>query len=142
VTVVNPGDFAKAEGIQQPYQTYATCSFGGGGFEDQECDVTIQTPATQRLVIEFVTGQCSLVGNNGIYNAIIGTTAGGNFVAHYLAVQPRSFPAPGNGTLQQTISQQLRIYADPLSTIEFNVFASGPNTPEVCFFTLSGQAVS
>lgn len=62
VTVVNPADIAKAEGIQTPFQSSAGCVFSSefSGL----CFANIAAPASQRLVIEFVSAFCNVIGNN------------------------------------------------------------------------------
>jgi hypothetical protein len=135
VTVVNPGDIAKAEGIQQPYQANVSCTFGQAFPFNNSCDTNFGTPSSQRLVIEFVSGQCPLEANNIVTEAAILTTVGGGgTIRHYLSVQqPSSQPS--------TISQPVRIYADPSSTIFFEVITLNPNKFG-CQFSVSGQAIT
>jgi hypothetical protein len=140
VTVVNPADIAKAEGIQQPYQARTFCTFTTS--DPLNCLATISSPQSQRLVIEFVSGNCAIAASNGnnILTATIGTIIGGNFVDHTLAPQP---PVPTlQGTQFVNISQQVRLYADPLTIIQFHVNTVNPSTQENCQFNLSGQAVT
>jgi hypothetical protein len=140
VTVVNPEDIAKAEGIQQPYQTRAFCTFTTS--DPHNCFAEIFSPQSQRLVIEFVSGSCAIPASDGnnVLTATIGTTSGGNFVDHTLVTQP---PVP---TLQGTefviMSQQVRLYADPSSIIQFSVNTASVSNPDNCQFNLSGQAVT
>ena len=46
-TVVNPADFAKAEGIQQPYQNSVFCSESNSA----TCSASFKSPTNQRLVV-------------------------------------------------------------------------------------------
>jgi hypothetical protein len=140
VTVVNPADIAKAEGIQQPYQASTNCNFTTS--DPLNCLAQIFTPESQRLVIEFVSGSCATPTNdNNIVIAKIGTTSGGKFVDHILAPQPPVL-SPGSGAQFISISQQVRLYADPLSIIEFGVNTANVSNPDGCQFNLSGQAVT
>jgi hypothetical protein len=129
VTVVNPADIAKAEGIQQPYSNIISCSFDKlfGG-----CGAAITAPPSQRLVIEFVSGFCqfSNASNSLRVVQLFIKTGGGDEVGNVLSIQ-----APG------TISQLVRLYADPSSEVRFDALAfSGVSGG--CFFTVSGQAVA
>lgn len=130
VTVVNPADIAKAEGIQQPYQAPLDCEFNGF-----TCDAQIQAPPTQRLVIEFVSATCALTASNQIVDVTLNTVVGGLSVSHYLIAQPPQ----GSSS---SISQQVRIYADPSSTIEFFFRTSEGNSGKFCLISMSGQAVT
>src|SRR5262249_45395798 len=102
-----------------------------------QCKATITVPPTQRLVIEFVTGNCEL--NPGIQIAFVDLSTvvgGGSPVSHTLNAQPTQ-------TSNSIISQQVRIYADPSSTIGFLALSgAGTNTGAVCDFSVSGQAVA
>jgi len=129
VTVVNPADIAKAEGIQQPYSNIISCSFDKlfGG-----CGAAITAPPSQRLVIEFVSGFCqfSNASNSLRVVQLFVNTGGGDEVGNILSIQ-----APG------TISQLVRLYADPSSQVRFDALAFSGDSGG-CFFTVSGQAVT
>src|SRR5947207_2636834 len=58
VTVTNPADIAKAEGVQHPYQASVAC-----GFPDNTCTGSINTPNNQRLILEYVSGFCEWNAN-------------------------------------------------------------------------------
>jgi hypothetical protein len=138
VTIANPADIAKAEGIQQPYQASADCTF-----VERNCEVLIETPASQRLVIEFVSASC-FIPNNDFRLALIGTSVGGNTVLHFLSAQSRKsasgFPAVGH---ELNISQLVRIYNDPQAGIFLRILAWNPVTDfSNCGLSLSGQAVT
>src|SRR5262249_27663935 len=132
VTVVNPADIAKAEGIQHPYQAgEIVCSFTD--FSPNGCLGHMDTPPTQRLVIEFISFVCGLNPGVRIAGASITTKVGpGQGVTHHLAVPA----APSNA-----IGQQVRIYADPASTMSLNVETTADNPAAACIFSLSGQAI-
>jgi hypothetical protein len=143
VTVVNPADIAKAEGIQNPHQAEATCIFIDN-LPFSNCDAFIETPASQRLVIEFVSGACLMFTNNNVRAAGITTSVGGNSVTHILATQaPTSVSGFQGGDEQEVnISQQVRIYADAHTTIHLSVTTWNSNNIFSCGFSVSGQAVT
>lgn len=132
VTVVNPADIAKAEGIQHPYQAGdILCNFSD--ISPDVCEGQLNAPATQRLVIEFVSAACGLVSGVTFTGATMQTTAGNVSVVHSLAA-----PAPPS----HNIGQQVRIYVDPASTMFFTVEMTGSNLGGLCTFSLSGQAIA
>jgi hypothetical protein len=135
VTVVNPADIAKAEGIQHPFQTNFSCVFSG---YPNFCGNSFQTPASQRLVIEFISGDCDLDYGIGIYSVTVDTEVGGKLYGHVLSVQaPVSY-----GNRPKTISQPVRLYADPNTRIQIFVSLTGNNPIGwTCSFGVSGQAV-
>jgi hypothetical protein len=143
VTVVNPADIAKAEGIQHPYQAQEGCFFPAAF--PQECGAIIHNPASQRLVIEFVSGLCGIPSgnNNNVTEAVIKTIIGGDLVPHFLPAQPPVLRSDG---IQQiiTVSQQVRLYADPGEDILLQAFTVNPSDigGSGCRFSLSGQAVT
>jgi hypothetical protein len=142
VTVVNPADIAKAEGIQTPFQAHGVCTFSPG-----VCSGVIDVPPSQRLVIEFVSAFCIVGGNNVISNGTLATSTGGSFVDHYLIA---SAPISNLGGTQGivTVSQLVRIYTDAGSGgsagggIGFSFESSGNNQGNTCDFAVSGQLVA
>jgi hypothetical protein len=137
VTVVNPADIAKAEGIQTPFQGFARCDFS-----IDLCTGQISIPLSQRLVIEFVTGSCLVTGNNVISRVTMTTFSAGIDVTHDLN---KNAPAPAaNGTLGRVaVSELVRAYADAGSgAVGFEFDSSGPNDGFGCVFTVSGQLVA
>jgi hypothetical protein len=136
VTVVNPADIAKAEGIQTPFAASSECTFSGF-----VCDGTIAVPPSQRLVIEFVTNECIVTGNNVISFPHIVTLLGGLHTQHTLiASAPVSNPGGTAGVV--TVSQLVRLYADAGSSVAFQFVSSGLNDGNVCDFSVSGQLVA
>jgi hypothetical protein len=133
VTVVNPADIAKAEGIQHPYQMgEIDCPFDPPFLN--ACLGHLNTPPTQRLVIEFVSAACGLDAGVTFTRASITTNVGAGIqgVTHHLAV-----PAPPSAN----ISQLVRIYADPATTMSFSVETTANNPGAACIFSLSGQTI-
>lgn len=132
VTVVNPSDIAKAEGIQHPYQAGIPCAFGATGIPSS-CSGSLTAPPAQRLVIEFVSATCGLNPGVAIIGATLGTSVSGSFVTHSFAA-----PAPSS----ENLGQQVRLYADPGSTLEFSLDLSAVNPGGGCIVSVSGQAVA
>src|SRR6516225_850471 len=84
VTVDNPEDIAKAEGIQTPFQTEEACDFKG-----TTCLVAFNIlPPSQRLVIEFLSGACGVIGNNVISLVRLTTTVSGVAANHAFVIGP------------------------------------------------------
>ena len=79
--------------------------------------------------------------DNNIRSAVIDTSVGGKVVLHYLAVQPPTTASEFGGQ-QVNISELVRIYADPLTTIELAVNTWNSSKDFRCEFSLSGQAVT
>ena len=97
-------------------------------------------PSTHRLVIEYVSGGCSVTPGVITFVRIhLGTTAGGTSASH---VFPLTKDALDAGQLETAL--QTRIYADPGSTVGLGMTASaGPGDGFVlCVVTLSGHTVT
>lgn len=129
VTVVNPADIAKAEGIQHPFQAGdIECIVSGF-----ECGGSLTAPPTQRLVIEFVSASCGLNPGIVIIGAALQTFVAGGSAHHFFAAPPPS---------SKNLSQQVRLYADPGSDLVFSLELSGANPGGNCIFSVSGQAIA
>ena len=127
VIVENPEDIAKAAGIQQPYVRQGACKFLGSNCTDD----SLQILSSQRLVIEFVSGEC-VIGNVSPLSVSLVVTTSGAIARHHLSVQQ---------TTEPKFSQLVRVYADPSSTLTFSVNAPSA-TAGSCVWALSGQAVA
>lgn len=123
-----------------PFQT-TMC--GGAAFLSSPCPLadpsSFTVGANHRLVIEYVSVECNAIGTNWfVMGDFLQTTVGGNS-SNY------SFP-PGqmNGALMSIANQQTRIYADPGTTVGFNVIGlSGSGSGQFsCFAMLSGNLVT
>jgi hypothetical protein len=136
--VTFPTSFAVTES-GTPFAT--TLCYPSGG-----CPTTYQVPAANRLIIEFTSGQCSLSGSTGLSSAYVDgpdldATTGGvivvNSVAPFFTVQSIS----GNTVASVSWAQQTKIYADPSSTVYFNMFGSGASQGGnvSCQETISGR---
>lgn len=139
VTVVNPADIAKALGIQHPYQKEVLCQWPN---DNNHCDVSFTSPTNQRLVFEYISGQCNLNPGMQILDVNVITIAGGARAVHNLGIVN---PAGGNffGNVLVSFGQTVRLYADQGTQVEVTVLESNVgNNLQVCTFALSGQAVN
>ena len=80
VTVVNPADIAKAQGIQQPYQVAIFCASGGVG-----CGGDLLLPSAQRLVIEYAPATAASTAEPSLADISITTNSGGAIASHYIS---------------------------------------------------------
>jgi hypothetical protein len=102
-----------------------------------------EVPAGKRLVIEHISGICRVQGTDRIRNAEIQTTlAGGNSASvwNYLVLTSQSSTPDGN---YSTVSQPMRAYADPGSTVLAIAWFEGLTTDssQACTFSMSGHLV-
>jgi hypothetical protein len=123
------GDIAKAQGAQQPFGVQLSCKFNL--FE--QCVVNTPVPPSQRLVIEFVTARCeTTTPSPSVASAFLSTAVGPNAVAVYFLRLQQQGPA-------QVVSELVKIYADPATTV---TFTAGANSQAgSCVVSLSGQQV-
>ena len=146
VTVVNPADIAKAQGIQQPFVSTINCS-AAGGF-GVRCRGSTSVPAGQRWVIEYVSASC-LIDNSSqaVSSVYISASTGGSGTIHYLAI-PDHIGAVGDSGFSINVvqfGQAVRIYADAGSSVQFamgTTGATGFSGYPFCSAVISGQAVS
>lgn len=142
VTVVNPTEIAKAQGIEKPFQATIQCvrTFGAS------CSGSTAVPSNQRLIIEYVSGSCEIDSRSQlIADVIVSTTSSGVSVSHYINVTDKRGVSRGGGVaFDANFGQQVRIYADT-GVVFLTLFAAGlttiPGIPD-CTIALSGQAVS
>jgi hypothetical protein len=126
---------AQAEPIH-PFQASAECNFNSLGV----CEISTQIDRSKRLLIEFVTGTCGgLEKDTSIIDVHISTVVGGYPALHYFFVQSPPFPSYAQ---PHTISQQVRLYADAKSNINWFVRSSKASSIGSCLFSISGQAVT
>lgn len=95
----------------QPFQQYVHLVFDptqlGGG-------KTFTVPADKRLVIEFVSGNVAL-RQGSVSNFTVTTTVNGIIGKHRLVVTSQG---PSGGLpISYTVSQNMRVYADPGTTV-------------------------
>jgi hypothetical protein len=126
VTVVNPADIAKAEGIQHTIQFLLTCGSG------QSCS-SFAVPSNRRLVIEHVSVNCSIDPGVQLTYMGVATTVGGLSLIHNFNIVDHV----GAGG-ETNLAEMTRVYADPGTTVDSFVSATGRSS---CFLNLSGQSI-
>ena len=144
VTVVNPADIAKAEGIQHPFQGNIICSDTSTNGAATFCDGATTTPPGKRLVIEYVAAECGLDAGEALRRVFVHTETqalfegGGvgssgdhslNVLDHFGVAQ---FVAMG---------QPVRFYADPNTQIKVSAQETGAHNDFFCTFDFVGQAI-
>ncbi|HET7200918.1 MAG TPA: hypothetical protein VFI80_08935 [Burkholderiales bacterium] len=141
-----PADIAKAMGIQRPFvHTF----FSGGPSNPSAPDPGLfQVPATQRLIIEYVSGSCAGVGTaslDGLDLAVSPPESTTFPVFHTLNVGPVGADFPH--TFQGNFGHLTRIYVDPGMNIQLTISSSGSGTAAQpagkveCRVTVNGQLV-
>jgi hypothetical protein len=120
-------DIARAQGLDQPVGIPLSCSFNLG-----TCVTSFPVPASERLVIEFVTASCGSALNS-VFSARLTTTVGPNAPTAYdLRLHEQG---PG-----QVISQVVKIYADAGTSLTFTALSDSQIGG--CTISLAGQEVS
>jgi hypothetical protein len=140
VIVVNPADLAKAQGIQHPYQHREICEFTIG---TSECLRTFQTPANQRLVVEYISSNCGMDAGLQLQKLEITTQLGGpNITTPHYVTAPDPVITPFGAAIY-TFGQTVRLYADQNSPIQVMGVTSGvvSSAGTSCFVSFSGQAI-
>lgn len=146
VSVVNPVDIAKAQGIQQPFQSQINCD-ATGGFGIR-CFGAAAVPPGQRWVIEYVSASCLLDNTRQTMSQVyLSTSIGGYAPLHYLAIHDRVGAQGDSGTVINVVQlgQPVRLYADAGTSVRFGMGTSGISQfagYPYCSVSLSGQAVS
>ena len=136
VTLTNPADLAKALGVQHPV-AFTLYSFDKAGC----CHSTITVPATQNLIIEYVSGVCNPSGNAvglAIQTGTVHVTATTGGVANDHGLNIPINPIPFNASVAQDqveLGHLVKIYADAGTIVRLSVDAGQ------CQLAFSGQAV-
>lgn len=99
-----------------PFQARASGSFGAGSVAASSL---IAVPAGKRLVIEYVSSFVTLPAGQNLPQASIALQAGGTSVQHALRREAHGPHFSGTDEIF-VVSEQLRLYADPASTIVFS----------------------
>jgi hypothetical protein len=143
VTIVNPADIAKAQGIHHPFQVGIACP----AINHVAChgDLTL---GPQRVVFEYVSVSCTVEnGRQYVGSVRISTQAGGSNQDHFLTVTDRvgTFSPNGSVFTEVDFGEPVTIYADGGSFLQVYVTANQltqfdgyPN----CSLTFSGEAIS
>jgi hypothetical protein len=110
-------------------------------FRPQTFNTTYSVPVGQRLIMEYVSGECTASGfsvNSVLFpSADLKVTTGGIQNTHTFAMPMPLFSAPniGNQINTEQFSHSVKIYADAGSNVTFA-------TPNFCNLTVSGQLVT
>jgi len=143
VTVTNPADIAKAEGIQHPFHAQIDCTVQNGFSCDGSFALSSSSNANQKITIEYVSGACNIDQGNGVTRGhiLLFDAAGGNLETNVIPVSDHFGVNPG-GEQILAFGQPTRLYAVPNGSIEVFVEAiKADPTIFTCSYFLSGQGV-
>ena len=139
VSITNPADVAKAQGIQTPFAFGLTCS---NTYPNSICEATAHVPANVRWVIKNFSLACYHPSSTQVTLLYIQTSAGGA-VTEILPnlTADRFMSASSNPRSVMQMSQSIESYADPGSLIVLNADLSTvvPASQFVCSLNLQGQ---
>lgn len=121
---------------RQPFQVL--CSAAIDGFGHANCTLTT-VPAGKRLVIEMVEANLHF-GGTGVQNlqVFVGTTVGGASINHGVLPTLAGSVFGDN----YVVSQQVRLYADPGTTVSAFTDSNTVTAIPVSFFAISGYLVN
>lgn len=135
-TVVNPADIAKALGIQH------AVAFELSFFKPNITSAPFNVPASQRLIIEYVSGRCfvsdALVTELRILTVM--SSASQSYTVNLAPISSAAITNPTQGNFGHTV----KIYVDPASQVFLEAGAAaagGAGSGYGCNATLSGQLV-
>ena len=123
-----------ADDAKQPFQKMLVATLDGSEFNET---VSFTVPAGKRLVIETVSANAAMpTGQKAIIN--VATVGGGQNGRAWLALAEQ-----GNvsGLDRYAVAQSLRMYADPLTTVAFQVVRSGAASTASFNFSVAGYYV-
>jgi hypothetical protein len=124
---------------RSPFQATLCRAFG-----DQSCDnlapETLTVSSEVRLVIEFVSSACTVVGSTDprVTDISLDTTVATTQVRHHFIPVPTDV-ATGLGVTVS--SQSTKIYADPGTVINLGFSTIGPTSAR-CFLSISGYTIA
>jgi hypothetical protein len=98
---------------------------------------TLTTPA-RPLVIEYISAWCTVSFGTSLTGLFIETTAGGKQVQHVAGIPQATAQSTSSSVNVLNISQQVRIYAAPSSTVSMRADAIGGSSYR-CDINLSGH---
>jgi hypothetical protein len=145
VTVTNPADIAKAEGIQHSFQANLQCANSTSNGFATFCSGTATLPANQRVVIEWVSLECFIDSAELLRRAIVHTATTTLF-------EDGGFGSSGDHTLNiidhsgaggdVSIGQPVRFYGDAGTQISVEAQETGSHAGSFfCTFGFTGQAI-
>jgi hypothetical protein len=118
------------------FQT-SLCAHVGSGCAPEPTSFAV--PAGQRLVLEYVSGTCGIGSTIQFFIPTLLMTVGGVTTFQPLHAVPVLGPQPGS---RFDISQQMRAYADPGTSVAFQYEVIGGDDIVACDVNLSGYLVS
>jgi hypothetical protein len=130
------------DNARQPFQTSAHLFLPNGGAEASGGNLVARVPDGKRLVIERISANgVSFPANSNLKFTLISisTSVNGAQVEHDLAWNNEGLF--GGNTWFQIMNQSLRLYADPNSTIAYNVNRNSNQLQSDFKITLSGYLV-
>lgn len=139
VTVVNPADIAKSEGIQHPFHQSILCDDG----QDFEC-LGSMTLSNQRAVIELVSGNCNINNGVSLVELALLTVVGGSGGNQDIPIVDRVGIDTSSGKHFISFGGPVRIYADANTQIQAAAFGVGSDLTHlgfVCAVQISGQLI-
>jgi hypothetical protein len=143
VTVTNPADIAKAEGIQHPFHAEIDCTVQDGFSCNGTFALSSSSNANQKITIEYVSGACNIDQGNGATRGhmILFDAVGNNPETKVIPISDHFGVNPG-GEQILAFGQPTRLYAVPNGSIQvfFEAIKSDP-TIFTCAYFLSGQGV-
>jgi hypothetical protein len=117
---------------------FGLCNFAIQNSCSSSAQTVFNVPSDRRLVIEFVSGNCTTVGSIQAFSVGTASTAGGFGAFHLLDL----VFAPFSNTILR-VSQQTRIYADPGSTVSVALSGTfGAGASATCTLVYSGHTVA
>ena len=109
----------------------------GSGCPNTPTD-SLAVPANSRLVIEYVSADCS--GTNGVIHAVtLETVVDGLPAFHQVVNVP---VGSANGFNFWAVGQPTQLYADPGSSVTIGFALTGTNPTGVCRGTISGHLIT
>lgn len=128
----NPASAAGSSPVQLvPNILFGSTASGGAGLPP-----TIKVPATHHLAIETLSVQVDVTPSGSQLEALISYTSGGKIVYAFVPLT-FAYTAPSTGFDTYVATENVRLYADPGSSITFNPYTptGSIGTP---FMTVSG----
>ena len=132
---------------RQPFQKTICIAFGSFTLQCTGLGLGLgfQVPATQRLVIEQVSGNCEQGAGSPVGTVPLRTQVGSDFVDHIFPLQPTPIFAAPTAVYSSSFNQVTRIYADPNSGVGFSGLqfaAFGTGIDALCKVSVSGYLLN
>jgi hypothetical protein len=116
----------------------------GGSNGDISCFPGYTVPAGNRFVIQHLETTCDTPKGNSLVFPTLSLTTGGNPIAHHLVLVNQgtdvlAFSVPSDGFVG---NQAVTYYADPGTTLRFDIYVSDASGHTGCQFQVSGYLIS